>query len=346
MAYTTINKPSEHFNTKLFTGTGAENAQTGVGFQPDMTWLKRRDATGSHRIYDAVRGVTKEIYPDATNVEYAEAQSLKSFDSDGFTMGTDAATNGSSRTFVTWNWKGSNATAVSNTDGSITSSVSVNTTAGFSIVSYTGTGSTTTVGHGLGAKPNIVIYKERNTTNNWRVMHDIGGTLKRLYLNATDTETSITDGSTAPTSTVLNIGTGSEVNRDSSATYIAYCFAEKKGYSKFGSYTGNGNADGAFIYTGFKPAWVVVKSTSAGNANNWMMHDNKRITYNPNNSHIYADLSNAEVTGSSFPIDLLSNGFKLRNTNGGWNLNANNYIYMAFAEAPIVGTNNVPATAR
>ena len=347
MAYTTINKPTDYFNTVLYTGDGAASKSiTGVGFEPNFIWIKGRSGADNHNLFDNVRGVQKVLRSNLTDAEVTYSNSLLSFDTDGFTVGTHTPVNRSGGTIVSWNWLGGGAGS-SNTDGSITSSVSANTTSGFSIVSYTGTGANATIGHGLGVAPSMIITKTRSITQNWFVYHKSLGETKAIYLDLTNTPTTTSTAwnNTAPTSSVFSVGTEAGTN-SSGATLIAYCFAEKKGYSKFGSYTGNGSTDGTFVYTGFKPAWVVVKSTSAGNNNNWMMHDNKRITYNPNNSHIYADLSNAEVTGSSFPIDILSNGFKLRNTNGGWNLNANNYIYMAFAEAPIVGTNNVPATSR
>ena len=342
MAYSTISKPSLHFNTKLYTGNAGTQSITGVGFQPDLTWIKRRNTTGGNMWTDAVRGVTKTIISNETSAEQTFANGLTAFGTDGFTVGSEGGFN-SSNTIASWNWK-ANGAGSSNSDGSITSTVSANTTAGFSVVTYTGTGSVATVGHGLGVKPDIVIYKERNTTNAWRVMHDINGTLKRIYLNTTAAEVSITDSSTAPTNTLLNIGTGSEVNRDSNATYVAFCFASKKGYSKFGSYTGNGNADGTFIYTGFAPSFVIMKRTDGSGS--WYTLDNKRPTYNPKDKYLSPDSSNAESTFTFW--DFLSNGFKIRNTGTENNASGGNYIYMAFAEEPLVANvgASIPATAR
>jgi len=354
MAYATISKPSLHFNTKLYTGTGSSNAITGVGFQPDWTWIKvRSNGTYGHALFDSVRGVNKPIQSNSTSAEGNDASgsytSLNSFDSDGFTLGGYYnKVNQSGQTFVSWNWKASGSTA-SNTDGSITSTVSANTTAGFSIVTYTGTGSTTTVGHGLGVKPEIVIYKERNNTNSWRVMTDLdGGTLKRIYLNVNDAATSIIDSSTAPTSTVLNIGTGSEINRDSNATYVAYCFASIKGFSKFGTYTGNGNDDGTFVYTGFKPEFVMVKAFSG--ADSWQMTDHPRdANVSPNFARLLANATSAESTNTTWAkIEKFSNGFKLRGTDGVSNQNGRTFLFMAYAEEPLVANvgASIPATAR
>ena len=353
MAYATISKPGLHFNTKLYTGTGSSNAITGVGFQPDWTWIKvRSNGTYGHALFDAVRGVNKPLSSNTTSAEGNDASggntSLNSFDSDGFTLGGFYnKVNQSGQTFASWNWKASGSTA-SNSDGSITSTVSANTTAGFSIVTYTGTGSTTTVGHGLGVKPDLVIYKERNNANSWRVMTDVSGTLKRLYLNATDVEASIIDSSTAPTSTVLNIGTGSEVNR-SSGTFVAYCFASKKGFSKFGEYTGNGNADGPFIYTGFKPGFIIYKGVT-GSADNWEMHDIKREPANPVDRLLYPNATSAESDPASTTdrLDILSNGFKMRTGSADYNNSGTRYLWMAFAAEPLVANvgASIPATAR
>ena len=342
MAYSTISKSSSHFNTVLYTGDGAtSNSITGVGFQPDWIWIKKRNSSASHRLLDSIRGVQKHLSSDNTDAEVTQ-NSVMSFDTDGFTVGNSAGTNGSSDTFASMNWLASGSTA-SNSDGAITSTVSVNTTAGFSIVTYTGTGSTTTVGHGLGAKPSVVIYKQRNTANDWRVMHDIGGTFKRIYLNTQAAEASIIDSSTAPTSTVLNIGTGSEVNT-SSGTYVAYCFAEKKGFSKFGRYTGNGNADGPFLYTGFKPAFVIIKQVNT--TNHWYMWDNKR---SKNVIDHYSRPNTTDAEGTYEWLDFVSNGIKIRNISGGASTNGGTYVYMAWAAEPLVanvGANGIPATAR
>ena len=345
MAYTTINKSSEHFNTKLYTGNGGTNAITGVGFQPDFVWLKSRsEASTDHKLLDAVRGAPNFISSNLTAAE-ASTGSFNSIDSDGFTVDTtNAAYNQSSATYASWNWK-ANGAGSSNTDGSITSTVSANTTSGFSIVSYTGTGSNATVGHGLGAIPKMVIIKDRDATKDWTVYHNSIGATKFIELNtnlASQTN-STAFNDTAPTNQIFNIGDGGTVNT-SSNDYIAYCFADVTGYSKFGSYVGNGNADGTFIYTGFKPQLVMLKQTSG--ATNWAMNDIKRQQYNAQDIILYADSSGAESGYGGNYFDILSNGFKQRMSGSYYNGSGNNYIYMAFAEAPLVGSNNVPCTAR
>ena len=341
MAYTTINKSTDYFNTKLYTGNGSTNAITGVNFQPDWTWLKRRDTADSHALYDAVRGVTKRLESNGTGAEGTKSAGLTTFGTDGFTLGNDTQANTSGGTYASWNWK-ANGAGSANTDGSINSTVSANTTSGFSIVSFTGTGSNATVGHGLGVAPKFIIVKCLSHASEWIVYYgDATDYLKFNEDNATaDDSTRWND--TAPTNSVFSLGTQGDINT-SGRTYIAYCFAEKKGYSKIGSYTGNGNNDGTFVYTGFKPAWVMVKRTD-GSAN-WNMYDNKRIGYNPLNYFLYPNLSDAEDTSNPQWLNLHSNGFKLRNTSTIANTSGGSYIYMAFGQS-LVGSNNVPATAR
>ena len=345
MAYSTISKPELYFNTKLYTGDGStSNSITGVGFQPDWIWIKKRNSSASHRLVDSIRGVQKHLASDNTNADVTQ-NSVMSFDTDGFTVGDSAGTNGSSDTFASWNWLASGSTA-SNSDGSINSTVSVNTTAGFSIVSYTGTGSAGTIGHGLGAVPKWYFVKRRDAgTSNWHVYHAGNAATQDIRLNLAEAAfTTDIWNDTAPTSTVFNVKTSVDVNA-SSGTYIAYCFAEKKGFSKFGSYTGNGNADGTFVYTGFKPAWVMIKCTSHS-GNNWVIVDNKREGFNPDNDRLYADSTTTE--SDTDVIDLLSNGFKNRFTGGTSNGTSKSYIYMAFAEEPLVANVglSIPATAR
>ena len=347
MSYTNgLDKSDEYFNTKLYTGTGSTNAQT-VGFSPDLVWLKRRDNVGRHRLFDAVRGATKSVRSDDIEVELTRADSLTSFDSDGFTLGADSISGGinvniSGETMVGWSWRGSDSSAVSNTDGSITSTVSANTTSGFSIVSYTGTGSAATIGHGLSSAPKMIIVKNRDNTEEWKVYHASLGATLFLRLNSTAAQTSSATyqwNGTTPTSSVFSVGEGNSTN---TTDYIAYCFAEKKGFSKFGSYVGNGNADGTFVYTGFKPAFVMIKKVSSAEA--WWLIDDARDPYNPaGTKYILPNSSDAEVTTNNKPMDLLSNGFKLRDATGYHN-DVATYIYMAFAEEPLVGDN--PATAR
>ena len=344
-----INKPSEYFNTKLYTGNGSTQSITGVNFQPDIVWVKHRNSgtLWNHSVHDSVRGSTKYIASNTTDSEVTDANSVTSFDNDGFSIGNFVKINESGTNFVSWNWK-ANGAGVSNTDGSITSTVSVNTTSGFSIVSYTGTGATATIGHGLGVTPAMFIVKSRSTAGtSWMTWskHFSSATDTFLRLNTTASVQTISNfwGTSAPNSTTFGVGAGGYDNNVSGATTIAYCFAEKKSFSKFGKYTGNGNANGPFIYTGFKPAFVIIKVYS-GNTGGWDMYDNKRVTVNPNNVFLQANDAGAESTGDS--VDFLSNGFKIRSTSGNQNGSGNLHIYMAFAENPLVGTNGVPATAR
>jgi len=346
MAYTTINKSSDYFNTLLWSGDGTtSNSITGAGFQPDFVWIKRRNAVAGHKLNDSVRGVNKQLTTNNTNAEGTDTNQLTSFDSDGFTLSNNADVNNSSGTYVGWNWL-AGGTASSNTDGSITSQVSANTTSGFSIVSYTGTGANATVGHGLGVAPSYVIVKARSTTGGWITwVKGFSGTqyLTMQTTNAVATSADIWN-STVPSTDVFSIGTNSSMNT-SSATYIAYCFADVKGFSKFGSYTGNGSTDGPFIYTGFKPAWFLVKQSSAS-GQHWYLFDNKRDTFNAVTRQLYPSLSNAESNDTGSPIDFTSNGVKIRNTSGHDNTSGATYIYMAFSESPFTTSTGIPTTAR
>ncbi len=343
MAYTTIDKGSSYFNTKLYTGTGASLAITGVGFKPDWVWTKGRSVAFSHYLFDSVRGVGKRIMSNSTSNEDTSIFGVSSFDSDGFTLGTDTGANNSGSTFVAWNWLGANTT-VSNTSGSIISTVSANTTAGFSIVSYTGTGANATVGHGLGVAPDMIICKSRTQAQNWATYHSSLGNTKAVFLDGTGAATTSSSywNNTSPTSTVFTVGNSGDVNYNA-GTQISYCFKSIKGYSKFGSYTGNSSADGTFIYTGFKPAWVMIKnSTTAGDS--WQLWDNKRLGYNVDNNPIFPNTSGAE--GTSDISDILSNGFKIRTTASGFNTSGDTYIYACFAENPFVSSTGIPCTAR
>ena len=343
MAYTTIKKPSDYFNTKLYTGNGTAQSITGVGFQPDWVWIKDRDTGNSHRLFDGVRGVHKVLYSNSTSAEETEVSSLTSFTADGFDSGSDSGMNGSGSDFVAWNWLGANGTSA-NTDGSISSTVSANTTSGFSIVSYTGTGANATVGHGLGAEAKFIIFKDRSTTKDWFVYHQsispaTGG---KLNLGVNPGADSGYFNNTAPTSSVFSIGNANTTN-PSGNNMIAYCFAEKQGFSKFGSYVGNGSADGPFIYTGFKPAFVIYKNIDT-TGYYWKLIDNKTNTGNGNEGAYTHPNTTDYVNSSSLYDDFYSNGFKIRNTNTTGNGSGDTYIYMAFAEQPLVGDN--PATAR
>jgi hypothetical protein len=345
MAYTTINKSGDYFNTKLFTGNGGTQSITGVGFQPDWVWLKSRSVADSSILFDAVRGVTKRLMSNSTGAETTEAQEVQSFDSDGFTVGNSDNANRNNATMVGWNWK-ANGAGSSNTDGSITSTVSANTTAGFSIVKWTGNnGAGATVGHGLGVVPKIVLVKNiQQSGYDWVMYHASLGNTKRIWLNLTNAVSTNTGSwnNTTPSSSVFTLGSSGETN--GSGEMIGYCFAEKQGYSKFGSYTGNGNADGSFIYTGFKPAWVMIKKTNDTHA--WRIYDGVRDTHNLTEKILEPNTSNAEATSGTYVLDLVSNGFKFRGNGDGVNGSGQSFIYMAFAEAPLVGTNGVTAKAR
>ena len=349
MAYTTIDNPGLFFNTITYSGNGSNpRTLTGVGFQPDWVWQKNRTDSNGHTLADAVRGANKTLSSDGSGAELTDKSDghLDAFTSDGFTVGAgsggDARVNDGSNTYVAWNWLAGNGTA-SNGDGATASTVSVNSTAGFSIVSWTGTGSGTTIGHGLGAVPKLIITKCLTTTHNWGVYHHSLGVDKYLRLNTTDSEQSSSGawGST-PTSSVFGVG-GLNENDQASQDYIAYCFAEKVGYSKFGKFIGNGSTDGPFIYTGFKPAFVIAKESSSGGGH-WRMRDNKRMTAgNPIDKLLRPDEATAEQTEDN--VDFLSNGFKMRTTGGENNGSGDTYIYMAFGQS-LVGSNNVPCTAR
>jgi len=346
MSYTNgLDKPSDYFNTVLYTGNGGNgHTISGVGFQSDLTWLKSRSSAISHMWIDSVRGVNTVINSNTNDAE-TTFNCLDPWNSDGFVLSNNTNFNGNGVTFAAWNWLASNGTA-SNTDGTINSTVSVNTTSGFSIVSYTGTGvANKTIGHGLGTKPSMIIVKNRSIVEEWRVWHQkLAGADYKLILNdagAADQSNSVFNGQSATTFTV---GADGSVNKDGTSI-IAYCFAEKQGYSKFGSYTGNGNADGSFIYTGFKPAFVMIKKTT-GTDGWWQIEDNKRSPENVAIKAIFANVNDTEYSGANYATDYLSNGFKIRNSTAGSNTSGQVYIYMAFAENPFVTSTGVPATAR
>jgi len=352
MAYTTIDKPSDYFNTKLYTGNGnTDHAITGVGFQTDFFWGKKRSATGSNFLVNSISGVGKHLISDDTGAETTFAEGVKSFDSDGVTIGTAGDINDNSQTFVAWNWKA--GTSVSGTTtGSGTGkaySGSVSTTSGFSIIKYLGNGTAGhTIPHHLGAVPKFIIVKQTiGGDENWFNYHVSLGNTKDIHLNQTNAAaTADSWNDTTPTSSVFSISDQSAVNGNGN-THVAYCFSEKKGYSKFGSYTGNGNANGAFVYTGFKPAFVITKNTTSSGYN-WVLFDNKRSTsgFNVVDKRLEPDTNNAEGTTSAYDVDLVSNGFKSRGTGSGVNRSGNTFIYMAFAEQPFVSSSGVPATAR
>jgi hypothetical protein len=346
MAYTPIDKSNDYFNPVIYTGTGATQSITSLDFQPDLVWIKGRSVAYNHRLFDSIRGAGTKLSSDTTSAESTDTNEMSAFLSNGFTLGSDAGTNGSGATYVSWNWLGG-GTAVSNTAGDIASQVSANTTAGFSVVTYTGTGLNATVGHGLGAVPKMVIIKSRSNVTDWIVGNTNIGWTKLLRLNTTDAEdTNNYFNDTAPTTDVFSLGTTVNVNGNG-YTYVAYCFAEVKGFSKFGSYTGNGSADGTFVYTGFKPAYFVIKRTDT--TENWYCTDIKRNPINPVTGNLLLlNKTDAEIS-TSYPVDFLSNGFKIRGNNNITNASGGTYIYMAFAENPFVtstANGSIPATAR
>jgi len=346
----TVKDGGDYFNTVLYTGDGSTTSKaiSGVGFQPDFVWIKNRNDVSQHSLMDIVRGKTgsyfKQVRSDDTDAEqtltswYDQHGGVLSLDSDGFTVkdGTDGTYdffNGSGDTYVAWNWK-ANGSGVSNTDGSITSTVSANTTSGFSIVTYTGTGSTATVGHGLGTAPYFVMFKNRSVADGWWCYHvGLSGPTYAIELNTTTTEyISGNPPNWNMTSTTMALTAANPINR-SGSNLVAYCFAPIEGYSAFGKYTGNGSTDGPFVYTGFRPAFVVVKTIN-GHADSWFTYDSARDSYNPETKRIKLDTSGSESTDGLVSFDFVSNGFKLRSSNQGWNENGTTYIYAAFAENP------------
>jgi hypothetical protein len=341
--------PEDYFNTVLYTGNGSTQSITGVGFQPDFTWLKSRSVAYGHQLFDVARGATKRLSSNVTDAEVTNANSLTAFNSDGFSLGTDAGINSNSATYVSWNWLAGNGTS-SNTDGTITSTVSANQKAGFSIVSYTGNGlagTSSTIGHGLGVAPELVIFKSRTDALGWWVW--LSGYDSTTYLELNSTQPKRTDGGTYgasnATSTTLNVGRGdanSWTNGSVSDTFVAYFFASIEGFSKIGSYTGNGSTDGPFVYTGFRPAFVIVKRTDLSTNGHWIMMDSTRKTYNVIDSEkLFANTTPSEsgISGDDTSTDFLSNGFKLRGTYSGINGSGSSYIYIAFAEMPFKYSN-------
>ena len=347
----TIDDGSAYFHTQLYTGNRSSsqtitNDASAGDFQPDWVWIKQRNDTvaHSHVLFDSTRGVTKGLASNLSEAEYTSSSAVTSFNTDGFSIGNGASVNQPDRDvdYVAWQWKANGGTTSSNTDGSITSTVQANTTAGFSIVNYTGTQANATVGHGLGVPPKMIICKCRNSVNNWPVYHASITAEKYLRINTSNPQedSAIFWNDTEPTNSVFSVGVSDESNK-SGGNQIAYCFAEIEGYSKFSSYTGNGSTDGPFVYTGFRPAFVLVRSTGSGN---WLMQDNKRLGYNSSNSELFANLTNAETTSDR--ADLLSNGFKARLNSSENNSSGQEYIYMAFAENPFVTSTGKPVTAR
>ena len=354
MAYTAIDDSSAYFKVQLYTGDGGTTQaitfnDTDTNMQPDWVWIKMRSESQSHILVDSVRGANKYLGANHTGAEGTDINSVTVFGSDGFTVGNDDSVNKNTGTYVSWNWKGGGS-ASANSDGSTASSVSANTTAGFSVVSYTGAGATT-YGHGLGATPNVIIIKKRTSdsgNNNWFVYHDkviTAGGSNKSFLTLNETGALSANGSattfTSVSSTTFGVGTD-DIISESSHTFIAYCFAEKKGHSKFGKYVGNNDNDGPYVFTGFKPAFVIVKRTDS--ADDWKMVSRKVEVHNTMNQSVKANTNAAEAAESDHAMDLLSNGFKFRENNAAFNTSGT-YVYMAWAQEPFVTSEGLPTTA-
>ena len=348
MAYTNIDDPSAYFQVKTYTGTSGIHDVTLDGnsdMQPDFVWFKNRDVGYSHSLYDSSRGVNKPLSSDLTNVEGSITNGLTRFDPDGFRVSSAAAVNENS--IVCWNWKANGGTTSSNTDGDITSTVQVNSDAGFSIVTDSPPNNTArSIGHGLGVAPQVVIRRARNRVENWRVFHSAAGSTGALTLDGTAAYNSSTVLFTGVTSTTFGVGTDFSVNGN--YNYISYCFAEKQGYSKFGKYVGNGNNSGPYIHLGFRPAFIMTKKSDG--TSGWFMQDIKRGIKNQDTDtpvlQANGTFSEATVGFTDYEIDFLSNGFKLRDNNTYVNASGSQYIYIAFAENPFVTSTGIPTTAR
>ena len=316
----------------LYTGNGSSQSVVNASsFKPDFVWIKDRSGVRWHNLYDSVRGATKDIYSNATDAEGTNPTRLTSFNSNGFSVGSGTDVNANGEFFVGWQWQAGQGSSSSNTAGSITSTVSANPTAGFSIVTYTGNGVAATVGHGLGVAPSMIITKSRSqSTENWEVQHTSLANTQTIRLNTTGAaRTSADYNNTFPTSSVFSLGAFTGINNNGS-TYVSYCFAQISGYSAFGKYTGNGSSDGSFVYTGFRPKFILIKRTDG--VSNWVIWDTARSTYNEIKLQLFPNTSDTEDNTGA--CDALSNGFKLRNTNSTWNASGGTYIYMAFAENP------------
>jgi hypothetical protein len=357
MAYTTIDDPSAHFQTKIWTGNDTSQSITNDGnsnLKPDWIWAKKRSASDAHNLVDTSRGLTNYIFSNVSNGDTTDSSKVQSMDLNGFSVGASNSWNDNNVTYVAWQWKANGGTTTTNdasatSVGTIDSVYQANTTAGFSIVTYTGSGSEGTIAHGLGVTPKMIIWKRRTDDgNNWSVQgkqSPINTDRVEINLNSTGAKSSVDSRigrQSQWSSTVFEVNTYVDQNT-SSKNYVAYCFAEKQGYSKFGSYEANDNTDGPFIYTGFKPAWVILKCVDS--TGNWFLFDNKRDNSNMVTQTIYGDLNAAENTESN-GLDFLSNGIKLRQSGSGGINHSGTYIYMAFAEHPFVSSKGVPVTAR
>ena len=354
MAYTTIDDPSAYFKVQLYTGNGSGGHaitfdDTDTTMTPDLVWIKTRSNASNHQLHNSLTAETYHYLETSTTDVLATTNSdaLTAFGSDGFTIGSDGVINENTYTYVAWCWKAGTTSGKSTTSETITpSGYSINATSGFGVFTWSGSGSNGTITHGLGGdvSKGMIIVKRLNSTAGWQVYHQGTGATHTIYLNSTavadDSDTVWND--TAPTSSVFTLGTNAGTNA-SGGTYVGYVFAPKQGFSKFGSYTGNGNADGPFVYTGFRPAMLFVKNTASGSTN-WYMYDDQRLGYNVDNNAIYPNTTAGDQTDDD--IDILSNGFKPRNTDAGHNGSGNTIIYAAWAKAPFVNSNGVPCNAR
>jgi len=334
-------QPSDFFNVVLYTGNATADRQITLGFQPDMAWAKSRTNTENHALFDSVRGGYR-IMPDQDNAQDANT-GVTAWNSTGYVIGSSDSFNSNSQSFVNWAWKMGTTSGLSG--GTITpSGYSISTTAGQSVIAYTGTGSAGTIPHGLGKTPDMIMVKETSNATDWAVYTTIVGKSNFLKLNTDASEASTSNwNSTLPTSSLFSIGAGGQVNT-SGRTYVAYCFANIPGYSKAGYYVGNGNADGPFTYTGFRPALVIIKDTN--NNEDWWMVDYKRSAYNLTDKIITPDQNIAEVQDTGYFGDMVSNGFKMKSTNVSFNASGNYFTYLAFAEFPLVSSNDIPTVAR
>ena len=337
-------EPSDYFSTKLYTGNASTNIISGIGFDPAFTWIKERDGTNNQEVFDTVRGDDKHWETNLNNPEATESGAF-AFGSDQFTLGNWTPINGSGNLTVAWNWKMGTTTGIAGSPSITPTGYSFNATSGQSIIAYTGNATSgSTIPHGLGVAPGFILVKNYTAASrDTYVYHQSLGATKRIYFNQTTAATTSSAGwnDTAPTSTLVTLGNNEAVN-ENTESIIAYCFAEKKGYSKFGSYIGNGNADGTFVYTGFRPAFILTKLSSGSDS--WYAYDSKRLGYNPRNDVLTPNSTAAEF--STQRLEIFSNGFKLVSTNGDVNGNGSSYIYAAFAEFPIISSNDVPVVAR
>ena len=342
-------QPSDFFNPTLYTGTGSELTVTGVGFQSDISWLKDRSASQHHQLYDSVRGAGEVIYPNLSNVQGTVTQQLKSWNSDGYVIGTDGSVNTSSNLYASWNWKAGSTSGKPTTDETLTpTSYSYSATQGLSILKYTGTGSSGLINHGLGVKPKLIIVKNLTVGDDWLVYsEECTGVGYGLVLNTTAEKTGSWSWDCNTTANTFEVnGTSSTGTSQSGQTYVAYCFANVQGYQKSGKYVGNGNADGTFVYTGFRPALVITKYVESGGTGGWNIQDDKRNTYNAVDTILSANTDGADSTSSGNAMDFLSNGFKWRANYSDGNTSGGVFLYLAIAQFPLVSSNDIPVVGR